>query len=70
MKLLDVCMTVHRHYNDVSNQLDATDFSFTNLLNQSYMFRTTDSPVLRSIFDCILQLLVQYTDTAADRCHG
>ena len=39
--------------NEVNNQQDATTFSFINLLNQSYMFRATNSPILRSIFDCI-----------------
>ena len=39
--------------NDVSNQQDATTFSFINLLNQPYMFRAIDSPILRSTFDCI-----------------
>jgi hypothetical protein len=29
--LLDVCVTVHHQYNDVSNQQDATTFSFINL---------------------------------------
>jgi len=36
-----------------SNQQDATTCSFTNLLNQPFMFRTTDSPILRSTSDCI-----------------
>jgi hypothetical protein len=40
-------------YNEVSNQLDATTISFINLLNQPYMFRGTDSPILSSTFDCI-----------------
>ena len=53
---------------EVSNQLDVTTFSFINLLNQPYMFRTTDSPILRSNFWLYIQLLVQCTDTAADRC--
>ena len=29
--LIDVCVTVHHWYNDVSNQQDATNFSFINL---------------------------------------
>ena len=33
---------------DVSNQQDATTFSFINLLNRPYMFRATNSPILRS----------------------
>ena len=36
--------------NDVSNQQDATNFSFINLLNQPYMFRATNSPILKSTF--------------------
>jgi len=32
-------------YNDVSNQKDANNF-----LNQPYMFRSTNSPILRSTF--------------------
>ena len=40
-------------YDEVSNLLDATTFSFINLLNQPYMFRATDSPILRSTYDCI-----------------
>jgi len=38
---------------DVNNQQDATTFSFINFLIQPYMFRVTNSPILRSIFDCI-----------------
>ena len=34
------------------------------------MFRATNSPILRRSFWLYIQLLVQYTDTAADRCHG
>ena len=34
------------------------------------MFRATNSPILRSTFWLYIQLLVQCTDTAADRCHG
>ena len=38
-------------------------------LIQPYMFRAKNSPILRSTFDYI-QLLLQCSDTAADRCHG
>ena len=36
------------------------------------MFRAINSPILRSTFELLMciQLLVQCTDTAADRCHG
>ena len=37
-------------------------------LIQPYMFRATNSPILRSTFWLYIQLLVQWTDTAADRC--
>jgi len=50
---LDVCVTVHHQYNDVSNQQDATTFSLIITLNQPYTFRATNSPILRSTFDCI-----------------
>jgi len=36
--------------NDVRNQQDATTFSFINFLNQPYMFRAANSPILRSTF--------------------
>jgi len=40
-------------------------------LIQHYMFRATNSPILRSIFWLCIHLLVQCTDTAADRyCTG
>jgi len=32
---LDVCLTVHHQYNDVSNQQDATTFSFINLFKSA-----------------------------------
>jgi len=57
-------------YNDVNKQQVATIFSFINLLIQPYMFRVTNSPILRSTFWLYIQLLVQCTDTASDRCHG
>jgi len=34
-KVLEVCVTVHHQYNDVSNQKDATNFSFINLFNSA-----------------------------------
>jgi hypothetical protein len=37
---------------------------------QPYIFRATNSPILRSTFWLYTQLLLQCTDTAADRCHG
>jgi len=53
--------------NDVSNQQDATIFRLLIFLNQPYMFRATNSPILRSTFWLYIHLSVQCTDTAADR---
>jgi hypothetical protein len=39
-------------------------------LIQPYMFRAKNSPILRSTFWLYIHLLVQCSDTAADRCHG
>jgi len=39
------------------------------LLIQPYKFRATNSPILRSAFWLYIQLLIQCTDTAADRYH-
>jgi len=39
-------------------------------LIRPYMFQETNSPILRSTFGLYVQLLVQCTDTAADRCRG
>ena len=32
---LDVCVTMHHQYNDVSNQQDATIFTFINIFNST-----------------------------------
>jgi len=45
-------------------------FGLLIFLIQPYTFRATNSPLLRSTFWLYIQLLVQWTDTAADRCHG
>jgi len=45
-------------------------FRLLIFLIQPNMFRATNSPILRSTFWLYVQLLVQCTDTAADRCHG
>jgi len=45
-------------------------FRLLFFLIQPYMFRTTNPPILRSTFWLYIQLLVQCTDAAADRCHG
>ena len=69
--LLKITTWIRNVYHDVSNQQDATTFSFINpFLNQPYMFRATNSPILRSTLWLYIQLLVQCTDTAADRWHG
>ena len=47
---LDVCVTVHHQYNDVSNQKDVRTFSLIIFWNQPYMFRATNSSILRSTF--------------------
>ena len=53
----DVCETVHHYNNDVSNQQDATIVVYWSFLliylNLLYMFRATNSPIIRSTFDCI-----------------
>jgi hypothetical protein len=43
-------------------------FRLLIFLNQPYMSRATNSPIHRSTFWLYIQLLVQCTDTAADRC--
>ena len=45
-------------------------FRLLIFLIQPHMFRATNSPILRSTFWLYIQLLVQCTDTAGDRCHG
>ena len=45
-------------------------FRLLIFLNQPNMFRATYSPILRSTFWLYIQLLVQCTAFAADRCHG
>ena len=53
---------------EVSNQLDATKFSFINLLNQPYMFRATDSPILRSTYDCIYSFWYNAPTAGRQQC--
>jgi hypothetical protein len=57
-------------YNNVNNQQGAKIFRLLIFLSQPYVFRATNSPILRSTSWLYIQLLVQCTDTAADRCHG
>ena len=45
-------------------------FRLLIFLIQPYVFRATNSPILRSTFWLYIQLLVKCTDIAADRCHG
>jgi len=45
-------------------------FRLLIFLNLLYMFRATNSPILRNTFWLYLQLLVQYIDIAADRWQG
>ena len=42
-------------------------FRLLILLNQPYMFRATNWPILRGTFWLYIQFLVQCTDIAADR---
>ena len=59
-------------YNDVNNQQDATTFSFINLFN-SALHVSGDKfahPQEHFFFLLYIQLSVQCTDIAADRCHG
>ena len=44
-------------------------FRLLVFLNQPYIFRATNSPILRNIFWLHIKLLVQCTDNAPDRCH-
>ena len=44
-------------------------FRLLIFLNQPYMFRATNSPILRSTFDCIHSFWYNAADSAADRCH-
>jgi len=60
--VLDVCGTVHHLKNDASNQQDATNSVYWSFLNQLYMFRATNSSVIRSTFWVYIQYLVQCTD--------
>ena len=58
-------------YNDANNQKAPTTFLHLLIfLIQPYKFRATNSPILRSTFWLYIQLLLQCTDIAADRCHG
>jgi len=45
-------------------------FRLLIFLNQPNMFRAANSPIFRSTFWLNIQLLVQWTDTDAYRCHG
>ena len=45
-------------------------FRLLVFLNQPYIFRATNSPILRNIFCLYIHFLVKRTDTAADRCHS
>jgi len=45
-------------------------FRLSVFLNQSNIFRATNPPIFRSTFWLYIQLLVQCTDSFADRCHG
>ena len=53
----DVCVTVHRWYNNINSQLDATITNFIDNFNQLNMFRAIISPILRNNRLC-LQLVV------------
>ena len=57
-------------YNDVNNQQDATTFSFINLFNSTLHVSGDKFAHPQEHFLTYIQLLVQCTDTVADRCHG
>ena len=59
-------------YNDVNNQQDAATFSFINLF-KSALHVSGDKfahPQEHFLTVAYIQLLVQCTDPAANRCHG
>ena len=55
---------------DVSNQQDATTFSFIHLFKSALHVSGDTIAHPQEHFLLYVQLLVQYTNTAADRCHG
>ena len=59
------------HYSKIliDDQLDAIILDYLFIHTQLYMFRAIYSPIIRSTW-LYLQLLVLFTDNAADRCHG
>jgi len=57
VRAFDVCVTVHRLYNNINSQLDATITNFIDNYNQLNMFQAIISPILRSTRLC-LQLVV------------
>ena len=57
-------------FNDVSNQQDATTFSFINLFKSAIHVSGDKFAHPQEYFWLYIQLLVQCTDTAAERCHG
>ena len=56
-------------YYDVSNQGDVTTFSFINLSNSALHVSGDKFTHLQEHVSTYIQLLVQCTDNAADRCH-
>ena len=65
VKACDVCVTVHRWYNNINSQLDATITNFIDNYNQFNMFRAIISPIIRSTRLCKLW----YNAPGSDVCY-
>ena len=61
--------TKNIHFNDVNNQQEATTFSFINLFKSALQVSGDKFAHPQEQFWLYIELLVQCTDTAADRCH-
>ena len=57
--------TMSHYKKDVGNQQATTNSVYWSFFNQVYMFRATNSSILRSTFWMYIQFLVQCTDIAA-----
>ena len=63
----DLCRKIC-HYYDTNNEQDATTFSFINLFNSALRVSGDRFAHPQEHFWLYIQLLVQCTDTASDRC--
>jgi len=50
LNVIDLCVTMHYQYNDVSNQQDATTFSFINLFNSALRVSDDKFPHPQELF--------------------